>query len=170
MLKKRGLLIALIGLLALLVSGTAFTAVAFGTSSLANAKINSAVTYPLGTVCGDALAGPYTLAKYVGHTNYDGLFTTVVINNMVLSGGKSGTVTSTSGHAKMVGIMGGIKQEITSATFKNLVGNYHINLSKGYMSVTFTVQTLDITFPVQVRLSNPALPTISIPCSTTDVS
>ena len=89
---------------------------------------------------------------------------------MVLSGGNSGTVTSTNGHAKMVGIVGGIKQEITAANFKNLVGNYHINLSKGYMSVTFTVQTLDITFPVPVRLSNPALPTISIPCSTTDVS
>lgn len=167
--RKTTVVIVLIGILAFLMSSTLFAVVAFGSGAAAQIQENKkVVTYPLGTVCGDALAGAYSLTKFTGHSNYRGFSTDFTINNLVLSGGASGTVTATGGQVDSIVRVGKVSHELVQATFTHLTGKYTINPAHRVMKVSFTVSELDLSSPVTLHLNDPRLPTISISCSTTD--
>jgi hypothetical protein len=122
--------------------------------------------FPKGTVCGDAQAGPWRTSQFNGVSNYLGFHVLFTVNNLVLSGGDSGTVKSPSGTIQV----SRAGHTVLAASFTNLVGKYTIKGNK--MTVAFKMATLDILLDTLVNLqgnfNNPMLPSANIPCGTLD--
>lgn len=117
--------------------------------------------YPIGTVCGDALAGPYSVSSFSGSSSFEGWQVTFTVSEMVLSGGASGTVTSSSG--SVTGTHHGYGT--LTATFDGMSGSYDI--INGEMHIRFSVTNLQLDgAPVPV----PSLPELTLSCSIPDTT
>ena len=156
--KKRLLLRLSLVLLAAVLIIPSVSLVAYGS----NFQGNEHHSYPLGTVCGDALAGTYSSTQFIGVSRYQGWSAIFVLNNMQLSGGESGTVTASSGVVNATGH----GFNLVSASFSNMIGTYKI--TGGAMKVSFTVSSVSLTAPLSLTVGNPHLPTIPVPCKTLD--
>jgi hypothetical protein len=100
------------------------TAAVAAQSNTANAP---AKHYPRGTICGNAQLGSWS-GSWTGSSTYQGLYSVFGINNMVLSGGNRGSVTSTNGYLDVYNHEGG--HLLLAATFSGLSGTYTISGSK----------------------------------------
>lgn len=156
---KRSLFrISLISIVALLLVPTVALA-AYGGS---NPHANTHHSYPLGTVCGDALAGPWSATSYTGVATFRGWGVSFSLNNFALSGGASGTVSATSGSVSAVGH----GHKLVGASFGLMSGTYQI--VGGSMKIQFTVSGVTLTAPKTMSLGSPSLPAISVSCNTLD--
>ena len=122
--------------------------------------------YPKGTVCGDAQLGHWVTEQYDGQSNFHGFNSLFTVNDMVLSGGNSGTVTGSSGTIK---VYDGHKT-VFAATFTGLSGTYGI---KGKdMRVSFKLQEIEISvdtfFSFKHEFNDVRLPAVNVPCTVTD--
>lgn len=118
-------------------------------------------SYQLGTVCGDALAGSYSVSSFTGSSSFRGWGVSFTVSDMVLSGGASGTIASGSGSVSASGHGG----KVLSATFSSMSGTYHI--VGGSMHVEFTVTGLVLG---GISLGSPSLPPVTMSCNTPDTS
>ena len=118
-------------------------------------------SYQLGTVCGDALAGPYSATSFTGSSTFHGWGVTFTVSDMVLSGGASGTVTSGSGSVSATGHGG----KVVTATFASMSGTYKI--VGGSLHVTFSVTGLTLD---GLSLGSPSFPSLAMSCNTPDSS
>ena len=123
-----------------------------------NLKSTDHHTYSLGTVCGDALAGKYSVSSFSGMSKFHGWGVSFSVSDMSLSGGASGTVTSGVGSVRATGDGG----KMLSATFTGMTGTYHI--VGGSMHVDFSVNNLQVD---GVSLGTLHLP-ITMSCNTPD--
>ena len=117
--------------------------------------------YPLGTVCGDALAGAYSTTYFTSSSHYHEYSLTFSVTNLVLSGGSSGTVSSGAGSLDL--LVNGFQ---VSANFSGLSGVY--NIQEGNMHVSFSFSGLALSSPLSMNLGSVNLPQITLPCSTPD--
>lgn len=122
----------------------------------------NAHSYPIGTVCGDALAGSWSTTSFSGVSEFRGWGVSFTLSNFVLTGGASGTVSSGSGSVSATGH----GDKLLSATFSSMSGTYQI--VGGSMKISFSVTGAQLTAPVSMNLGSPSLPSISVSCNTLD--
>lgn len=153
--RKRAVLIVLVAIGLLLVPTVAVTAYNGHIS-----RSDPPTTYAIGTVCGDALAGPYGPTPFSGTSSFKGYSLTFSVTDMQLSGGTSGTVTSGSGYIDALDHGG----KLVEATFSGMSGTYTIE--NGEMHVTFSVSNLKVD---GVPSPVPELPPVTMSCDTPDL-
>ena len=117
-------------------------------------------TYPLGTVCGNALAGAYTISPFSGTSSFREWGVSFTLSSMTLSGGPSGKVTTGSGSAAITG-QGG---KIVSVTFNSVSGTYQIVGGSMHMKFSVTGLSLD-----SVPIGSPDLPPVTMSCNTPEI-
>jgi hypothetical protein len=134
--------------------------------------------YPKGTICGDAQIGPYSTAVFNGRSDYQKFYSLYTINGMVLSGGNTGTVTSTSGSLSVYNHKGGTL--LLYATYTKMSGSYKISGSTMYLT-SFTAKKIVVSFNsikdhgndhmVQAgTYKNAHIPDVQLPCTTQDTN
>lgn len=136
---KNKILVVSIALLALLLVSTSFTVAVSAKSSPDPQKI-----YPRGTICGDAQLGHWAPKQFNGKSDFQGFYSLFTINNMVLSGGNKGTVTSTSGTLAVYNHKG--RNLLFYATYSGgMKGGYAIKGSSMYLT-GFTASKIIVYF------------------------
>lgn len=153
---------------------------AIAVTAASNAPMAQRV-YPLGTVCGDAQAGPYTLRIFYGVSTFEHFYSEFRVNHMSLSGGNTGTVSSTGGYLAVYTknpAHGGTL--VFYATYKGMSGSYSISGDKMSLS-SFTASKIVVTLnnivghrgDSRVMLGtyySPNIPTQKVRCGTVDTS
>jgi hypothetical protein len=133
-------LVVTISVLALLLVSTSFTFGAFATSS---STANTQKIYPRGTICGDAQLGKSVASQFNGHSNFQRFYSLFTVNNMILSGGDKGTITSSSGSLSVYNHKGG--ELLLYATYEGMKGTYKISGSSMYLT-GFTASKIHVYF------------------------
>lgn len=165
--RKRSAVLVVLVAIALLLAPTLAVTAYDGHSSHSNNYGNDSFnalanhSYSLGTVCGDALAGPYSVSSFAGSSTFEGWGVSFTVGDMVLSGGASGTVTSGPGTVSGVDHGG----RLVSATFTGMTGTYYIKGNS--LHVSFAVTGLSLG---SLSLGSPNLPPVTMSCNTPDIS
>lgn len=135
------------------------------------------MTYPRGTICGDAQLGQWSANQFNGHSDYQHFYSLFTVNNMMLSGGNKGTVTSTSGTLSVYNHKGGTL--LFYATYSSgMKGSYKIKGTSMYLT-GFTAGTIHVYLNMihghhndhQVKVGsyhNAHVPDVVLPCTTQD--
>jgi hypothetical protein len=87
--------------------------------------------YPKGTICGDAQFSAWSVRHFEGKSNYQSFNSLFTVNRMVLSGGNSGRITSSSGSIAVYNTKTG--SLVLYATYRGLSGTYIIKGNTMYL-------------------------------------